>query len=229
MSTVFITNINFYIKSYPIFQSEHNSVQDIKPEEFDGDTTKESEKVYPQVENDANVESNLAEIIGNREKGTLQVLIVGEDGKITNSEYIFKKETLSDDEFREEADLITEVQNEIDNENCKRCGEDNDKNSETYSLAEQIQFNTHYNDSKGGETKKKLKSNLNSAKRKIKFLQMQCKKLNKQNKELKFLLKLLVLKRGRGERNLEQLLEEYERYDYDQRNIKVKEEFYIEN
>ena len=76
----------------------------------------QKEEEYLQDETEEKIETNLADIIGDRHKGTLQVLIVGEDGKITNSEYIFKKEMVEKKNFKEEPEEFFE-DDTVDDEN----------------------------------------------------------------------------------------------------------------
>lgn len=207
-------------------------IEDIKisPEEFTKNKdSNEAETEYLQIETNDKAESNLAEIIGDREKGTLQVLIVGEDGKITNSEYIFKKEIFSDDELKGASDRFSRDNIDTDDENCNQCNESVDDKSNQTNSSSETPLCIHPN-LNCREKMRKLECNLNLARKSINLLQTKCKNVRKQNKTLKLLLKLLVLKRGKGEKNVKQLLEEYERFECNEVDIKVKkEDLYVEN
>lgn len=163
------------------------------------------------------MESNLAEIIGDREKGTLQVLIVGEDGKITNSEYIFKKEVSSDDEYKVEEQFLQNDNNSDDDSQFKETF--NNKNKLPLDVS-----GLSYSELSNSKKIMVLENNLRCAKKKIKLLQVKCRKIKNQNEELSLLLKLLVLKRGKGERTLKQLVEEYEKVDDENIKVDIKEE-----
>lgn len=57
----------------------------------------------------------------------------------------------------------------------------------------------------------KLKQKLVVSRKKVKHMQMKCRRLDKRVNELKVLLKLLVLKRGKGQKNIDQLFADYAR------------------
>lgn len=146
------------------------------------------------------------------------VLIVGDDGEIS-SEYILKNERdLEIDDEKPDVESLQHLET-VDNEILV---ENNETMPETFRYSESIkkysQTNTKpkenlsniqiFNDAENKDVKI-LEEKLVLSRQKVKRLYKRCKKTEKKVRELKLLLKMLVLKRGKGVKNLSQLFEEY--------------------
>ncbi|KAL0266492.1 UNVERIFIED_CONTAM: hypothetical protein PYX00_009011 [Menopon gallinae] len=165
-------------------------------EYFDIDTSKMSA---------SDTKSQLAGILENESKGALQVLVVGEDGRITNSEYVLKKEVDSEEE---DGKHEYETVNDIGHKDEFVLMKTDNENSIHGIKSEQLS-DLWYGSMKNKLQVAELEEKLMASRRKVRISEMKCKRLEKKLSELKTLLKLLVLKRGKGVKNLSELLEEY--------------------
>lgn len=160
----------------------------------------------------------LTGLINTKGNNTLHLLIVGDNGQITNTEYLFKQEGETEivetkPDVHQLEDLISYAEEPMEDDSNKvtetKKIEYHSRSSQTnLKFKEDAQINQNLI-SKSKEDIKKLEDKLALSRRKVKRLHKRCRKTEKRVKELKVLLKLLVLKRGKGVKNLSQLFEEY--------------------
>lgn len=158
---------------------------------------------------ESDTKSQLAGILENESKGALQVLVVGEDGRITNSEYVLKKDIDSEEDGTHEYENVNDTRHKNEFVLMKT-----DNENSVHGIKSEQLSDLWYGNMKSKLQVAKLEEKLMASRRRVRISEMKCKRLEKKLAELKTLLKLLVLKRGKGEKNLSELLEEYSnKYD----------------